>query len=96
MWAGDALPALVGAPLGNHHADVKRLRALLRDRAARDRDELFVCEGPRVVSAALDQEAPIREVLVGLDATPTARAVADRAIECFVPVRELAPGVAAR
>ena len=83
-------------PLGNHHADVKRLRALLRDRGARDEHGLFVCEGPRVITAALDQQAPIHEVLVGVDATPAARAVADRAVECFIPVRQLAEGVGAR
>ena len=86
----------MSAPLGNHHADVKRLRTLLRDRGARDEHRLFVCEGPRVVTAALDREAPIAEVFVGVDATPAARAVADRALECFIPVRKLADGVATR
>ncbi len=86
----------MSAPLGNHQADVKRLRSLLRDRGARNQDGVFVCEGPRVVAAALDQQAPIVEVVVGVDATPAARAVADRAVECFVPVRELAEGVATR
>jgi len=87
---------VVNVPLGNHHADVKRLRVLLRDRGARDEHELMVCEGPRVITAALDQQAPIHEILVGVDATPTARAVADRAVGCFIPVRELAVGVAER
>jgi len=86
----------VSAPLGNHHADVKWLRALLRDRGARNEHGVFVCEGPRVITAALDQEVPLVEVLVGVDATPAARAVADRAVECLVAVRQLAEGVAAR
>jgi RNA methyltransferase, TrmH family len=86
----------VSAPLGNHHADVKRLRALLRDRGAREDAREFVCEGPRVIGAALDLDATISEVLVGVDATPAARAMADRAREYFIPVRELAEGVAER
>ena len=76
-------------PLGNHHADVKRLRALLRDRGARHEHGVFVCEGPRVIAAALDQGATFEAVFVGVDATPAARAVADRAVECFIPVRQL-------
>ncbi len=86
----------MSAPLGNHHADVKRVRALLRDRAARDADAVFVCEGPRVIGAALDEGAALHEVFVGVDATPAARAVAERAAEYFVPVRQLAEGVATK
>jgi RNA methyltransferase, TrmH family len=96
VWVTDASGPGVSAPLGNHHADVKWLRALLRDRRTRNEHGVFVCEGPRVVTAALDQEVPLVEVLVGVDATPAARAVAGRAVECFVPVRELADGVSAR
>lgn len=81
-------------PLGNHHADVKLLRALLRDRDARDENHVFVCEGPRVIAAALDHGATFEEVFVGVDATPAAVAVADRAVEYFIPVRRLAEGVA--
>jgi TrmH family RNA methyltransferase len=96
VWISDAATIVVSAALGNHHADVKHLRALLRDRGERDEHQLMVCEGPRVITAALDQQAPVREVFVGIDATPAARAVADRAVECFIPVRELALGVAGR
>jgi RNA methyltransferase, TrmH family len=81
-------------PLGNHHADVKRLRGLLRDRAARHAEGLFVCEGPRVVEAALEQGATFEAVYVGVDATAASVAVADRAVEYFIPVRHLAEGVA--
>jgi RNA methyltransferase, TrmH family len=69
---------------------------MLRDRETRDQEGLVVCEGPRVIAAALDQQATIDEVLVGVDATPAARAVAERAAEYFIPVRQLAEGVAAR
>ena len=96
VWSSDAWVVVSAPPLGNHHADVKRVRALLRDRGARDEHGLFVCEGPRVITAALEQQAPIHEVLVGVDATPAAKAVADRAVECFIPVRQLAEGVGAR
>ena len=40
---------------------------------------MFVCEGPRVIAAALEQGVPFDEVFVGVDATPAAVAVADRA-----------------
>ena len=75
--------------------DVKRLRALLRDRDARDENGLFVCEGPRVDRGrARSGASRFDEVFVGVDATPAAGAVADRAAEYFIPVRELAEGVA--
>jgi TrmH family RNA methyltransferase len=82
--------------LGAHHADVKQLRALLRDREARADAGRFVCEGPRVIVAALDAGAALSEVFVGVDATAGARAAADRAGECGIRVRQLAQGVAAR
>jgi TrmH family RNA methyltransferase len=75
---------------------VKQLRVLLRDRAARADAGCFVGEGPRVIAAALDAGAALREVFVGVDATAAAHAVADRAAECGIPVRQLAAGVAAR
>jgi TrmH family RNA methyltransferase len=86
----------VGAPLGSHHAAVKRLRALLRDREARGEASAFVCEGPRVIAAALDAGAALREVFVGVDATAAAITTAERAAECGIPVRRLAAGIAAR
>jgi len=55
---------------------------------------VFVCEGPRVVAAAIELGATIEAVFVGVDATPAATAVADRAVEYFIPVRHLGPGVA--
>jgi TrmH family RNA methyltransferase len=69
---------------------------LLRDRSAREADGVFVCEGPRVISAALDQDVPLIEVFVGADASEAARAVADRAEDADIEVRVLAPGVAAK
>lgn len=84
------------APLGGHHADVRRLRSLLRDRAARDADGVFVCEGPRVIAAALDQGVALVECFVGVDASPTAKEVATRVAAAGIEVRELADGVATK
>jgi len=55
-----------------------------------------VCEGPRLISAALDQGVPLIEVFVGADASVTAKSVADRAERSGIDVRVLAPGVAAK
>src|SRR6186713_1408622 len=87
---------LGGPPLGGHHADVRRLRALLRDREAREADGVFVCEGPRVIAAALDQGVPLIEVFVGVDASPAAQVAAVRAAEAGISVRRLAAGVATK
>lgn len=84
------------APLGGHHADVRRLRSLLRDRDAREADGVFVCEGPRVISAALDQDVFFIECFVGVDASAGAKAVAERAAAAGIDVRELGDGVAAK
>ena len=84
------------APLGGHHGDVRRLRSLLRDRDAREADGVFVCEGPRVIAAALDRGVSFIECFVGVDASPSAKAVADRAAAAGVDVRELGAGVAAK
>jgi TrmH family RNA methyltransferase len=69
---------------------------LLRDREARETDGVFVCEGPRVIEAALDQGIPLIEVFVGSDASMGAKAVAERAQEADIDVRVLAAGVAAK
>jgi TrmH family RNA methyltransferase len=72
------------------------LRALLRDREAREADGVFVCEGPRVIAAALEQGVPLIEVFVGVDASPAAQVAAVRAAEAGISVRRLAAGVAAK
>jgi TrmH family RNA methyltransferase len=41
------------------HAEVKFLRSLLRDKHARDEARTFVAEGPRVVAAAFEHDAPV-------------------------------------
>ncbi len=72
------------------------MRSLLRDRDARETDGVFVCEGPRVIAAALDQNVALIEVFVGADASVAAKAVADRAEHAGIDVRVLAAGVAAK
>jgi TrmH family RNA methyltransferase len=65
---------------------------LLRDRAARDEAGLFVCEGPRVIAAALEHGAPLVECFVGGDAPAAVRAVADAVAGAGVPVRTTLTG----
>jgi TrmH family RNA methyltransferase len=73
------------------------LRALLRDRAARRDAHQFVAEGPRVLDLALQHAAAhIDAVYIGADATPEARAVAERAAADGITTVALARGVAAR
>jgi TrmH family RNA methyltransferase len=48
-------------------AELHRLRTLLRDRSARDEEQLFVCEGPRVVAAAIEHGAEIVECFIASD-----------------------------
>ena len=70
-------------------AEIKRLKALLRERRARDDEGVFVCEGPRVIAAALDHRVELLECFVGVDATSDMRAVASRVAATGVPVRVL-------
>jgi TrmH family RNA methyltransferase len=62
-------------------AEVKRLRALLRERRARDKEGVFVCEGPRVIAAALDHGVSLSECYLGVDANEEMQAVAARVAE---------------
>ena len=56
------------AALGPRHHEVKRLRALLRDRRARAEAGAFVLEGPRLVADALRRGAPVERLYLGPDA----------------------------
>jgi TrmH family RNA methyltransferase len=66
-------------------ADVRRLRALLRDRTARDTEGVFVCEGPRLVESALDQGVELIECFVGAGGAD----IAARVGAAGVPVKAL-------
>ncbi len=70
-------------------AEIKRLKALLRERRARENEGVFVCEGPRVIAAALDHGVELLECYVGVDATPEMFEVAQRAAELGVRLRGL-------
>ena len=70
-------------------AEIKRLKALLRERRARDAEGVFVCEGPRVIAAALDHGVELLECYVGVDATTDMRAVAERVAATGVVLRGL-------
>ncbi len=72
------------------------MHTLLRDRRARDDEGVFVCEGPRVLAAALDHGAELVACFVGVDASAAVNEVVVRAAGAGVPVHELAAGVAAR
>ena len=70
-------------------AQIKRLRALLRERRARDDEGVFVCEGPRVIAAALDHGVELLECYVGVNATAEMNAVAKRVEATGVRLRGL-------
>jgi TrmH family RNA methyltransferase len=65
------------------------LRALLRERRTRDEEHLFVCEGPRVVAAALDAKAELSACYVDRNGGELVQTVAARAAAEGVDVRVL-------
>jgi TrmH family RNA methyltransferase len=67
------------------------LRELLRDRSAREEQGVFVAEGPRVVAAAFDVDAPI-EALYVEDGSPLVERAVTRGVAAFA----LPPGAAER
>lgn len=76
-------------------ADVRRLRALVREPARRRAEGVFVAEGPNLLAHALDLERLPVVVYVAADAAPAARAVVER-VPDGVPVEELTSAGAAR
>lgn len=58
--------------LGRHHPILKRVTALVRDRALRDREGVFVAEGIHAATEALRADADVEFAIVAprLDATP--------------------------
>lgn len=89
-------------PLGYRHQRVQRVRRLLAQSAARQREGCFVIEGLKVLRAALD--AGITPEAVYIDAgarssTGRADALGDALEQCWragVRIFELGPGVLAR
>jgi TrmH family RNA methyltransferase len=80
-------------PLGARHHEVRRLRALLRERAARTEDDAFVLEGPRVVSGALARDAPLETVYLGPGAARAFAPLVERVRTSGVRIVELREGV---
>jgi TrmH family RNA methyltransferase len=79
--------------LGARHPDVRRLRALLRDRSARDEEHAFVLEGPNVVTGALDRGAPLEAVYLGYGARDAFGPLVERVRDRGIPVVDLKEGV---
>lgn len=79
--------------LGARHHEVRRLRALLRDRRARADEDAFVLEGPRVVEGALDRGAPLEAVYLGPGAGRAFAPLVERAAATGARTVELREGV---
>ncbi len=79
--------------LGARNSRVRRLRALHRDRHARATEHAFVLEGPRLVAAALDRDAPLEGVYLGYRARPAFAPLLERIEARGIPVHELREGV---
>lgn len=77
-------------------AELQRLRALVRERDARDAEGVFVCEGPRVIAAALDHGAELLECFVGDGASTEIEAVARRCAGAGVTLHRLDAAAVAR
>ena len=87
---------MVEAALGPRHADVRRLRELLRDGRVRAAEQSFVVEGPRAVGAALDRGAPLDHVYLGAGTERTFAALLERLALADVPCSTLKEGVLER
>jgi TrmH family RNA methyltransferase len=79
--------------LGPRHADVKRLRALLRDGKVRDTEEAFVLEGPRVIEGALERGVVLETLYLGPHADVAFAPLVKRVSAGGTPIAELAEGV---
>jgi TrmH family RNA methyltransferase len=72
---------------------VRRLRALLRDRATRETEGAFVLEGPRVVEGALDRGVHLEALYLGTGAGQAFASLIERVRTAGTPVAELREGV---
>lgn len=81
------------AALGPRHHDVKRLRALLRERRARAEAGAFVLEGPRLVADALRRGAPVELLYLGPDAEQAFVPLITTARRAGIPIVALKEGV---
>ncbi len=84
---------MTSADLGARNRQVRRLRALHRDRQARAAEAAFVLEGPRLVTAALDRHAPLEAVYFGYRARAAFAPLATRLAAAGVATHDLKEGV---
>ena len=82
--------------LGPRHQAVKRLRALLNDRRAREAEGAFVVEGPRAVTSAFDHAAAIEVVYFGPGADVAFAALRERVEAAGIGWKTLKEGVLER
>lgn len=82
--------------LGARHAEIRRLRELVRDGRARRREGVVVLEGARVVTGALDRGADLAVVYVEPAASRSSADLLSRLRDAGVAVREVTPGVMER
>jgi RNA methyltransferase, TrmH family len=79
--------------LGARNPQVRRLRALLRDRSARDEEGVFVLEGPRVIEGAIERGVVLDGLYLGTGADAAFRALVERIRGAGTPVEALSEGV---
>jgi TrmH family RNA methyltransferase len=79
--------------LGSKHSEIKRLRTLLRDPAARAAESAFVLEGPRIVEDALRRDAVFDAIFLGPNARTAFRDLLELAAVDDVPIFDLKEGV---
>jgi TrmH family RNA methyltransferase len=87
-------PRPEGSLLALRHQKVQRLRRLLSRRSAREADGVFVVEGAKVLSEALNAGVEVESVYVAAGAATDP--VAQRAFDAGARLYELAPGVLER
>jgi len=77
--------------LGRRHPELRRLRALRRDRAERERLGLFLAEGVHLAQEALTCDAPVERVLVAprLERTDEGRELLRAIAERGLPTAEI-------
>jgi TrmH family RNA methyltransferase len=79
--------------LGPRHNEIKRLRGLLRDPAARAAESVFVLEGPKLVADALRRGVVFDSIFFGPNARSSFRSVLDLPDGDDVAVFDLKEGV---
>jgi TrmH family RNA methyltransferase len=84
---------LTSGALGARHHQVRRLRALNRDRQARAAEAAFVLEGPRLVAAVLDRHRTLEAVYFGYRARAAFAPLAERLDAAGVATHDLKEGV---